>query len=199
MTVEQQDVPKWRDRPERVRIPMERWHKDHWSLLAYVERSAVDEHGALDWNKLSLSRRNWPMLYGMQRRDTSPDSSPDAADLYGLGLKPENHVGGAEGSVKSVKLEGHCEADALMDLVDAGLVTVSMPPVNADGSRYSAPNGQDLPGYAPPPSAVTTGFVSWMLMPWARFGLTDEGWEIAGRLRKHLSSGGIHSAFNPSA
>lgn len=180
------EAPQWRDRPGRVSIPMERWSKDHWSLLLYVEDRAVNNHGWIDWNHLTLSKGNWPMLWAARNLWAST-SGEDAADRYGLRLKSR------AGDIEIVK--GCCEGDALMDLMDAGLVTIEMPPVSSTGRSYLRPDGHALND--PTPDEPLTGRVEWALMPWARFGLTAEGWKLAGAVRRHKASGGTYATFIP--
>lgn len=180
------EAPQWRDRVGRTPIPMDRWGKDHWSLLLYVEDRAVNRHGLIDWNNLTLSQGHWPMLWAARNRWASA-SGEDAADKYGLRLRSP------EGAIETVK--GCCEGDALMDLVDAGLVAVTMPPLSSTGKSYLRPDGHALND--PSPDEPVTGRVEWALMPWARFGLTEQGWELAGAVRRHRGNGGRMATFVP--
>lgn len=179
-------APEWRDRTGRTAIPMRRWGLDHWSLLLYVETRVTDCRGQLDWNHLTLSRRNWPMLHAA-RNPWESDSSEDAADAYGLRLRPLRHPGIFE------TMKGHCEADALMDLVEAGLVTIQMPPVSSTGNSYLRPDGHALD--EPSPKGLITGHTEWLLMPWARFRLTEYGWTVAEKLRRFKADGGLVALF----
>lgn len=173
------EAPQWRDRTGRTPIPRERWGTDHRSLLLYVESRVTEYQGRIDWNHLTLSRRNWPMLCAARNRYESVGSE-DAADRYGLRLKA------ADGTVETAK--GTCEGDALMDLVDAGLVEIEMPPISSTGRSYLRPDGHAM--NMPSPAEPVTGHVEWLLMPWARFKLTNRGWELAGSLRRHKGDGG---------
>lgn len=178
--------PAWRDRGARKPVGPERWGRDHISVLVLIECRAVDNHGRIDWNHLTISRRNWPMLWMNRSATCRPaEDHADAADKYGLRLRPGTGVGAQK---KAPVLLGHCEADAIMDLVDAGLVTITMPPVSQDGEHYLKPNGMVLAD--PVPAEFPTGRVEWDLMPWARFGLTDLGWTLAHRARRHRVEGG---------
>ena len=174
------DKPEWRERKDRERIASSRWGKDHWSLFAYVEIMVRTRNGLLDWDSVGISAKNWPMLYNAKKRP--PFSSGDQAEKYGLRLK------GGE------SLKGVCEADALMDLVDAGLVTITMPPLSSTGNSYLRPDGHALND--PSPRQPLTGLVEWMLMPWARFGLTETGWSVGVELAKHKSAGGTFASFD---
>jgi hypothetical protein len=180
------EAPQWRDRPNREPVPHEDWGKDHWALLLRVENHAVDDHGQIDWNRLTLSRRNWPMLWAARNPWETPPVE-DAADQFGLRLKPRRHP-----DVPEVK-KGHCEADALMDLVDHGLVAIEMPPISSSGLSYLRPDGNAL--NSPNPREPVTGWTEWALMPWARFSLTDRGWSVAAELRKHRGRRGAYAEF----
>lgn len=177
--------PQWQDREDRERIPHERWAKDHWETFAFVEIMVRTEHGRIDWDRVMVSHRNWPMLYAA--KDRHPMSSQDAAEKYGLRLK----VPGYPGETETVK--GLCQADAIMDLVDEGLVTLTMPPLSATGNSYMRPDGHALSD--PSPRDLLTGHVEWLLMPWARFGLTDRGWRVGMELAKHKDAGRRYAAF----
>jgi hypothetical protein len=178
-------VPRWRDRIGRRRFPCEQWGLDHWSLLAYVEVRVTDHQGAIDWNMLTLSRRNWPELWAARNPyETAP--AQDAADQYGLRVKS------ADGEDELVL--GHCEADALMDLVDHGLVTITMPPVSATGQSYLRADGHALSH--PSPYEPVTGLTEKLLMPWATFGLTERGWFVASQLRKHRGARRSPASFS---
>lgn len=160
----------WHDREGRESFGPLDWGRDHLSMLLYIETRVVDGYGELSWDRLTLSARNWPMLYAA-RRNPYPDG-PDAAEKYGLRMK--GHTA-----------DDHCEMDAVMDLVMHDLVTVTMPPLSRDGSRYLKPSGY---GIADPPPVPSPGVaVERRLMRWARFGLTDYGWTVSHALRRHFS------------
>lgn len=177
--------PTWQDRPDREHFPHQRWGHDHWFLFGHVETRVVEHCGQLDWNQIAVSRRNWPMLWAARNPWTTPPAE-DAADQYGLRLK------GKDGRIETVK--GFCEADALMDLVDEGLVTVEMPPVSRTGLSYLRPDGHAL--NEPSPLDPVTGRTEWVLMRWARFCLTDRGWTVAADLRKHRGNRGEFVEFS---
>jgi DNA-binding PadR family transcriptional regulator len=87
-------IETWDGQP----VPIERWGKDHWSLLAYVETRIVDHGGYLDprhlRSALSHTHLGTPMT----------------------GVYPTRLLGG-------IKLEGHnTDLDCLADLCDAGLI-----------------------------------------------------------------------------
>ncbi|MFH0246428.1 hypothetical protein ACGRHY_29315 [Streptomyces sp. HK10] len=180
----------WRDRAGRTPVPPERWGRDHWRLLAYVETRTVDHHGLLRWDHLTLSHTNWPSLYAA-RAWTNRDYSHDAGETHPLRLR-----GSADGAPGV--LPGHCEADALMDLADAGLITIEMPRPDAGGDYFLKPDGRPLAGQEYPSPRFTTGLAELQLMPFARFRLTDRGRAVADALRAHKAAGGAWSAFEPT-
>jgi hypothetical protein len=158
-----------------------------------VDHRVVDAHGLLDWDRVQVSQRHWPMLWSARTlTQYGIELSKDGAQ-YGLRLRPDED-GRAE------VLADHCEVDALMDLVDAGLVTLEMPRVSASGKSYLRPDGHALNDPAPDgliPDLLTghTGHVEWLLMPWAKFGLTERGWEVSAALRRHKGAGGKFAQF----
>lgn len=172
---------------------MNRWGTDHWELLFYVESVVVGDKGRVGWQHLMLSKRNWPTLHAVRSSCVESFGDTDAADEFGLHLRS-----GADN--EPVVLYGHCEADALMDLVDAGLVTITMPGLSEDGKYFLKPDGHTLDGEDDPRPGFMTGLTEWQLMPWARFGLTGQGRTIANELRAHRSAdGATWSNFEPSA
>lgn len=179
------EKPEWQDRADRQRIPSDLWAKDHWGTFAFLEVMVRTNHGQIDWDRVMISRRNWPSLYAAKKRP--PMSTGDAADVYGLRVK----IPGRPGEYDTVL--GVCEADAIMDMVDADLVTISMPSVSSTGNSYLRPDGCAL--NEPSPHDLVTGFVEQQLMPWARFSLTDRGWKVGMELAKHKDRGGVFARF----
>lgn len=180
------DGPQWQDRPDREHIPPERWGKSHWMLLLHVDERIVKWHGLINWDKIQVSRKHWPMLHAARKTaQYGFDPSKDGAE-YGLTLKSDEHG-------RAVLLEDHCEVDALMDLVDSGLIVLQMPRVSASGQSYLRPDGHALND--PSPSDLLTGHVEWLLMPWAKFGFTELGWKVAAELRRHKGEGGRYDTF----
>jgi len=89
-------------------IPMERWGKDHWSTLAYLETLAVEHNG------LAV-----PVCARMR---TNEIRHPH---LLGLG---EGYMVGSPGAskyptiLKEGKVEGHDDWDCVDDAIEDGLV-----------------------------------------------------------------------------
>ena len=180
-------APRWRDRPDRTPVPMAQWGRDHWSLLAYLETRDVDHGGQIGWEHLTLSAAHWPALYAARRGPLDLHSA-DAAQAYPLRIKDEN----GEDSIA----EGHCEGDALADLVDHGLVAVDMPAPSADGTAFVRPGGRPLPDAGPLPGLLT-GYAEATLAAFARYRLTADGRRLAAQLRAHLAAGQSTSTFTP--
>ena len=182
--------PQWHDRPDREHITPKRWGKTHWSLLGFVDERVVNWHGCLDWDHVQVSQRHWPMLYAARKTaQYGFGPSKDGAD-YGIFLKPDENG-------RAVVLPDHCEVDALMDLVDAMLITVQMPKVSASGQSYLRPDGHALSD--PSPRDLLTGHIEWLLMPWAKFGMTELGWEVSAALRRHKGAGRMFAEFEMPA
>ncbi|MFF7198311.1 hypothetical protein ACFZAM_31965 [Streptomyces sp. NPDC008079] len=184
-------APEWQDRAGRTPIPLADWGRDHWSLLAVVEDCAVNGHGRLQWERLTLSYRHWPTLYAA-RGHISMDGSYDAKDRFPLRLKR------LRGNAR--EMPGHCEGDALMDLRDHRLITVTMPPVDGSGRYYLRPDGRPLDGEDDPHPGCINAFTSLELMPYARFALTRLGRHYSNALRAHKATdGATWSNFIPPA
>jgi hypothetical protein len=180
--------PQWHDRADRESVPPEQWGKSHWSLLGYVDERVVNWHGKLDWDQLSVSRKYWPMLYAARRTAQYGFAPSKDGSEYGLLLKPDEHG-------RAVVLPDHCDVDALMDLVDYKLVTLQMPQVSSSGKSYLRPDGHALND--PTPNGLVTGHVEWLLMPWAKFGMTELGWSVSAALRRHKGAGLKFADFEP--
>lgn len=179
------EAPAWQDRADRTPVPMVDWGKDHWRLLQHVEVRIMDYQSLIGWDHIQVSRRNWPMLYAARRYGLDPSS--DGAD-YGLRLRRA----GGETRIHA----GHCEVDALMDLVAEGVLTLQMPRRAKNGDYFCKPNGRKIPD-SPSPSLVT-GAAEWALMPWARFSLTAKGRKLTSAFREYRQTveGATFSGFS---
>jgi hypothetical protein len=168
----------------RTPIPIEMWHNKHWSTLAYLEVCEVDCHGVVDWDRITVSERNWYGLYQARSTLAKGGFGKDGAD-YGLPVRTEPG--------KSLIYKDHCEVDAIMDMVDAGLVLIDLPEVSEDGGYYIRPDG-NLYNRAGDPDPAD-GLDDSELLPYATFRLTREGREVVARLRAHKADGGSWAAF----
>jgi len=95
------------------RIPMERWGKDHWSTLAYLECRIVDHRGRISHDHMRCHAGRHPAMLHAKRR----------GNLFG------NGDGSAYPTrLKDGELPDHDDYDCIDDMIAAGLVTVTMPP-----------------------------------------------------------------------
>lgn len=106
---------RWDQQP----VPRERWGKDHWTTLLYLETCAVDRRGRVEHAKMRTARRNWRLagkIHG-QANIMAPDEYPTR-------LLP---VQGERATFDAVHLTGgHDDWECLQDFVDAGLVTIEV-------------------------------------------------------------------------
>lgn len=185
------ELPEWQDRQARQRIGPKLWGRTHWSLFEQVGTTFAGRAGLVDWDRITVSAKHWPMLWAARSVLSSSAFGKDGAD-YGIQLKR------ADGQVN--KLDGHCDVDVLMDLVDHGVVEMRMPYPNADHTYYVKPSGMPLRDRAMPrPSDPTTGHVEWLLMPFAKFTLTQRGFRILAELAEYKKDEtATWSGFEPS-
>lgn len=109
MAVTRVKEEKW----DRQPVPMERWGKDHWSTLLYLETVCVDHRGKVENLKMRTLRRNW-RLAGQLAGEANIGSYPTR-------LKP---VQAERGKYDSVELtDGHDDWECMTDMRDAGLLT----------------------------------------------------------------------------
>lgn len=86
--------------------PIERFGKDHWSLLAYIETCCVDHAGRIDYRRIRVNPNTHPMLAIGQfsPRKWEPTYSTILND--------------------STLIYGHDDVDCLDDLEKAGMITI---------------------------------------------------------------------------
>lgn len=96
-------------------VPMERFGKDHWSLLAYVETLVVDQQ-PIDRRRMRCNETTHPLLKGAH---TPSGWKPD----YGTRLK--GYFNAAPEQKASLQLPEHDDWDCLEDLEAAGLLEVA--------------------------------------------------------------------------
>lgn len=103
---------QWDQQP----VPMERWGKDHWTTLLYLENVAVDHRGVIEAVKMRTSRRNWRLAGKMHGQANIMDK-----DQYPTRLKP---TGVERVEYQGVDLlGGHDDWECMTDMRDAGLLT----------------------------------------------------------------------------
>ena len=101
---------------DKQTIPMDRWGKDHWTTLLYLETVCVDRHGKIEPEKMRTSRRNW-RLAGM----VHGQANIMPKDKYPTRLKP---VQAERAKYDRVDLiGGHDDWECMHDMADLGLLT----------------------------------------------------------------------------
>lgn len=105
------------------KVSIERFAKDHWSLLAYVESQCVDSQdsiGRLQRNRMRCnSEKNPQMSAGLPWRDTYSSRMQGSLD-FNLSNEDEFKKAVESGAV----ILGHDDWDCLDDLDDNGLVEI---------------------------------------------------------------------------
>lgn len=178
--------PQWRARHDRTAVPMDRWGTDHWLVLSMLEDFNTLAGGAVTWDRLTLSRRNWSGLYWARSHHRIIPNGPDAADAFGLRVLDDDGNG--------TTMYGYCHADALADMVEQGLVAVKMPSADPDAGVYLTPFGRPVPD-SPHPAAPLAAEDEERLMAYARYRLTRQGWDLGLLLREHRADGGDFRTF----
>lgn len=95
--------------PQREAVPVEKWGRDHWTTLAYVETRCVDEKGVLNGDHLRCSLSRHPDLRGYQQVVSDLDG-----DKYPTRLK------------KGELLENHDDWSCLEDMMILGMLVVEI-------------------------------------------------------------------------
>lgn len=111
MTEPRVKVETWDKQP----VPQERWGKDHWTTLLYLETVAVDRRGKVEHAKMRTSRRNW-RLAGIVHGQANIFEK----DKYPTRLRPVRVERAAYDRVDLIG--GHDDWECLQDLADAGLL-----------------------------------------------------------------------------
>jgi hypothetical protein len=171
--------PEWRvisDEP----VGVERFGKDHYSTLLYIETRAVDHKGMLNHDNMRCDADRHPFLAQATKRSLA---FPPSATKYPSFLRGGEH------------LADHDDYDCADDLVAAGMVTVTMP-VEDDGEFRDA-NGHVVrnPESQPFNPKVFTGMDELLLGRSATWGLTEYGFKVASALRAHRAAGGTTATF----
>jgi hypothetical protein len=98
------------------RVPMERWGKDHWSTLAYLETRIVDYRGKIAHDHMRCHAGRHPAMLHAKRRGL----------LFGTGDGSQYPT-----KLRDGELADHDDYDCIDDMIAAGLVTATMPPAPA--------------------------------------------------------------------
>jgi len=88
------------------RIPMSKWSKDHWSLLAYLETCCVDNNGQINFDRIRVNPGTHAIVAGGRIAGNRWESSWGTVVAAGL------------------HLDQHDDIDCLEDLEAAGLIHV---------------------------------------------------------------------------
>ena len=100
-------------------VAIEKFGRDHWSLLAYIETicvDALDQWGQIDRNKLRVNIQTHPLLAGhRQAMAIHALEKPPYGYKYGTRLKGHTEE-------KPNVIKEHDDWDCLEDLDKAGLV-----------------------------------------------------------------------------
>lgn len=175
------DQAQWRVLRSEPIAP-ERFGKDHYSTLLYVETCAVDCGGKLDHDRMRCDLSRHPVL-AAAGRTAAVFGKPDGR-AYPTQLRP---VDGQPAVVA-----GHDDYDCLDDLVAAGWLTVLMPTsdTGADVFRDSAVGIVTDGAGEPIRPSTLTGLDELTLGTSATWQLTDAGYAIVAAARRHLAGGG---------
>lgn len=112
-------------------VPMERWGKDHFTTLLYLETRTVDHHGEVDPFKMRTSRRNWRLAGKMP---FSGEANIMGKDQYPTRLRP---VQGERAKFDRVDLlGGHDDWECLYDMQAEDLLTFEVEDETKPYVRY---------------------------------------------------------------
>ncbi len=150
------------------RIPLNRWGKDHWSTLAYLETRAVDAAGVIKNANMRTNIKRHPLFVARGR------------------LAPPTDGGQYPTSYKDGEMNNHDDWDCLDDMVQTGLLAVK--PANPE--LWEVPVGSRGPmrhrGTIPTKELKV------------KVKLTELGHKVAGELRAHLQKKRRYAEFTPS-
>jgi hypothetical protein len=126
------------NQPVATAIPMDRWSKDHWSLLLYIEDLCVngkDGVGTIRRNRMRANEVTHPLLaHGLTWK---PSNGTRLKGYFQL----ENRYDTAVAEAQGVQVLAHDDWDCLDDLDEAGLVEILS---LANGYVRMTPAGLDL-------------------------------------------------------
>lgn len=112
---------------DKQTVPMDRWGKDHWTTLLYLETVCVDHRGKIEPLKMRTSRRN-SRLAGKLHGETHIMGK----DEYPTRLKP-TQVERAEFDRVDL-VGGHDDWECMNDMADLGLLAFKIK--NERNSNY---------------------------------------------------------------
>ncbi len=151
------------------RIALNRWGKDHWSTLAYLETRAVDSAGVIKNANMRTSIKRHPLFVAR-----GPLASPTDGGQYPT-------------SYKDGEMCEHDDWDCLDDMVQAGLLSV----------RPANPELWEVPVGSRGPIKFRGSIPTKELKVAVK--LTELGQKVAGELRAFKQSkGSRYAEFEPS-
>lgn len=95
-------------------IPLAKFGRDHWSILAYIETRCVDYKGIPDHNHFRCNAKRHPGLPGIQHNLAT---LPTWKTEYSTRLKGHTQA-------QPVQVRGHDDWDCAEDLAAAGLIEI---------------------------------------------------------------------------
>ncbi len=150
------------------RLSIDDWGKDHWSTLAYIETRCVDHKGVLKNANMRTDAGRHPLF--MARGFASPGDGSRYPTIY-----------------KGGELTDHDDWDCLYDMVQAGLLTITLP---KDDALWDVPVGSRGPiQYR---DRLQTKELK------VKVKLTALGNQVAGELRAHLTKKRRYQEFKLS-
>ena len=189
-------------------IPVEKWGKDHWSMLAYIDTRIVDHHGILDYDHLRINARLHPAAAAAGPKKSVSYSGGGCSQEYPTLIKGEQTE---DGKWTVVKIPDHDDINCIIDILQAGFLTCTMPTpvpekncfidaaghiVREDSSIYVDRGIAASGAYIP--ISLVTGMGEDILSFSASFSLTPTGQAVCAKLREHKGHGGTFHSFQPA-
>lgn len=98
-------------------IPVEKFGRDHWSLLGYIECRCVDNKGVPDRDHMRINPQRHPGLAGTRQARMNGGQGPKWKGEYATRLKGHSEK-------KSSRVPGHDDWDCADDLEAAGFIEI---------------------------------------------------------------------------
>lgn len=186
------EPPTWPYEVEGNPIPVTLFGKDHYEAFLYVETRCVDNKGSLKHDHLRCNTSRHPVMAAASTR-----IGPVGNINYSTRIK-ESWKRGADGKHGFVEIEDHDDYDCLLDMRAAGWLQVAMP-IQRDGVFLDVFERAATHRDGTPIAAnFVTGLDEKVLATYAKWSLTDRGWEVAGQLRRWRAEGGTMHSFEPA-
>lgn len=147
-------------------VPMEKWGKDHWSTLAYIETRIVDYKGKLEPLHMRPDGNSYPtILKGNNQNEIDEIQARATAGEPVVVPDP----------IDRTELKGHNDWDCAADMFALGLI--------------------DLEGEVPDKLINGRVIHRLVHQDKIRIALTEEGQKVAGALRAHKGNGENFHSF----